>query len=138
MPSPPGWLKSLANSVAVQMTPVEQLSPIGCHYCQVDGIWEVTIFASKTHIVGGKMDGLMRPSKFHVDLRGVMNLLTEVREVHWQPLPMGPEDELGSHLSIEGTYDGQPVWLRILARAPKRFKPGRRAIVYELQWEEVW
>lgn len=138
MPAPPAWLKKLADDVALQISPSEVLSPIGCHFCCVEGVWEVTLFASSTQIVGGKRDGVLRSSRFNVDLRAISDLFARVDSVQWQALPLGPTDELGPHVSLEGTYEGNPVWLRILSKAPKRFKPGRRAVVYEAAWEEIW
>ena len=73
-----------------------------------------------------------------VDLRAIGEMFAQVDSVQWQALPLGANDELGPHVSLEGTYEGNPVWLRILSKAPKRFKPGRRAVVYEAAWEEMW
>ena len=131
-------LQKFADAVALQMNPVDLLAPVGCHFCFVDDTWEVTLFASSTQIVGGKKDGVLRHSRFHVDLRGVIDLFSEIWSLTWQPLSLAADDELGPHLSIEGLFAEHPVWLRILARAPKRFDPGRRAIVYDATWEETW
>lgn len=68
----------------------------------------------------------------------VVDLLTETSEIEWQTTPFSNTDELGSHLSIKGTYRGKRVHLRILAKPPQRFRPGRRAKVYEHAFEDVW
>jgi hypothetical protein len=138
MPAAPDWLQQFADAVALQMNPVDLLSPVGCHFCRVDGIWEITLFASNTQIVGGKKDGVLRPSRFQVDLRAVIDLFSDISSIDWQPLPLAVDDELGAHLSVAGTFSGNPICLRILARAPRRFEPGRRAVVYDGIWEETW
>ncbi len=138
MVSPPAWLQELANAIAALMTPVEVLSPIGCHFCFVEKHWEITLFASDTEIVGGQKDGGQRPSRFSLDLKRVVELFGSVSSLRWQALPLGPQDELGAHFSLEGEFEGQPVWLRVLAKSPRRFDAGRKAHVYELSWEETW
>lgn len=138
MAAPPPWLEEFANAVAGELTPVDLLSPLGCHYCFVDGQWEVTLFAAQTEVLGGQKDGTIRPSKFSVNLMELIRLFGDVREAYWQSLPLGPRDDLGAHVSIEGIYAGEPVWLRILAAAPRRFRPGRLAHTRELVWEEMW
>src|SRR5262249_23021909 len=138
MPSPPEWLRELADAAALLMSPVDVMAPIGCHFCFVEGTWEVTLFASNTQIVGGKKDGVLRPSRFHVDVLAMMQLLTEVHDITWQPLAVAVDDELGPHIVISGLCGENDVSLQILARAPRRFEPGRRAIIYEHSFEENW
>ena len=138
MPSPPEWLQEFADAVALQINPVDLLAPVGCHFCFADETWEIALFVSSTQIVGGKKDGVLRHSRFNVDLQSVLKLFSDVRSISWQALPMAADDELGPHLSIEGSRAGNSVWLRILSRSPKRFEVGRRAVVYDALWEETW
>jgi len=138
MPNPPTWLKELADKAANCLSPVDLLSPVGCHYAFEAGHWEVTLFASDTEIVGGEKDGISRPSPFILDVLSLQRLFEDIRECHWQPQRIGREDELGAHFSILGTFTGENVWLRILSRAPDRFETGRQARVYELLWTEKW
>ncbi len=138
MPSPPEWLQQLADAAALQMIPADMMAPVGCHFCLVDEIWEISLFAANTQIVGGKQDGVLRPSRFQVDLQAVTKLFSAVHHLAWQPLPLAADDELGAHVAIDGLYAGHSVSLRILSRAPKQFTAGRRAIVYENAWEETW
>jgi hypothetical protein len=138
MPSPPIWLQELADGAAGCLTPVDLLSPLGCHFTQQDLLWEVTLFASRTEVVGGHRDGFERSSRFLVDVLALQRLFDEVEEVQWQPQRIGPDDDLGQHLSVVGRCAGEAVWLRILSRAPERFEAGRQARVYEMLWAEKW
>lgn len=134
----PTWLQEFANSVAAHLRPLDVLPPLGCHYCQAGRFWEVTLFAAATEVVGGTHCGKRLASRFTVDVLPVVDLLTEVSEIEWQTTPFSNADELGSHLSIKGTYRGKLVHVRILAKPPQRFRPGRRAKVYEHAFEDVW
>lgn len=137
-PSPPEWLSELADAAALLMMPVDVMAPVGCHFCLAEGTWEISLFVSNTQIVGGKKDGVLRGSRFHVDVQALTGLFTEVHDLSWQAQRLASDDELGPHISLAGTYAGNPISLRILAHPPKRFEPGRRAIVYEHSWEEIW
>jgi hypothetical protein len=138
MVSPPDWLSRLANAVTANFRSYDTLSPVGCHFQLVHNIWEVTLFASRTEIVGGAQDGSTCDSSFSVDVMNLVDQFTTVDSVSWQTQSLGQRDELGSHLAIEGTYDDNQVWLRITAEAPERFGVGRRANVNQQQIEEIW
>jgi len=138
MVSPPDWLSLFVNAATLNLHSYDVLSPLGCHFQQVKGIWEVTLFASRTEIVGGSEDGGTSHSPFDVDLKSVLGLFSRVDAICWQTQPLGRNDELGAHLSIEGLYEDKQVWLRITSTAPERFEAGRRAIVNLHQFEETW
>jgi hypothetical protein len=128
----------MANAIAEILEPVDLLSPIGCHFHREDDIWEVTLFASHTEVVGGERDGARVRSRFCLNLLRVQEVFAQVQSLHWQAHGLGAQDDLGPHVSLEGIYAGQRVWLRILAQPPRSFPSGRRANVYDLAWEDVW
>ncbi|HEY3963538.1 MAG TPA: hypothetical protein VGM05_03210 [Planctomycetaceae bacterium] len=136
--TPPGWLKELADAAAVMIMPADVIAPIGCHYCCVDKVWEISLFASSTEIVGGGYDGEVRNSRFCLDVHALMKLVGNVGQATWQAHQLGDDDELGPHVAIMGRYGDQDVRLQILAFPPKRFSSGRRAVVYIPSWEETW
>ena len=136
----PAWVMQLAAEVASTVRATDAPAPLGCHVFRNDelALWEVTLFASSTETVGGPLDGRITPANFHLDLRALQDLFEEVTVVGWQAQPMGEDDELGPHISLEGTYVGNDVWLRILAQAPARFGPGRYVHVLESRIENAW
>jgi len=136
----PDWLDRLANEAIQHIHAVDILSPIGCHsfYNRENDQWEVTIFASGTEVIGGKLDGKITSSKFAVDVRGLYEVFSDPLGIEWQSHPLGPEDELGAHISIEGTFEGFSVCLRVLAQAPGRFQIGRYIHTEEARLENVW
>lgn len=138
MATPPEWLRELADAVAALIEPAELLAPLGCHYHCADEIWEITIFASSTEVVGGPQDGVIRKSRFTVDLARLFEIFSEVGSFHWQALSFGSPDQLGPHISLEGMYAGRQVWLRLLSSPPKGYPSGRMALVNEMAWKNVW
>ncbi len=137
-PPPPSWLAELAKSVTSLMHAHDILAPIGCHYHYKDGLWEITIFASRTEVVGGERDGLRFPSRFILDVQGLLELFSSVEAIEWQALPQGSDDEIGANLAILGECNGGRVCLRIPSEAPHRFEVGRLANVYEMRFVDVW
>ncbi|HUQ68862.1 MAG TPA: hypothetical protein VM165_05025 [Planctomycetaceae bacterium] len=138
MSNTPDWMRDFADAVASHLQPVDVMSPLGCHLHRSVEAWEVTVFASSTEVVGGSRDGESRASRFHVDVLGVCQLFDELDGLSWQTHRLGQGDDLGPHIAIEGRVQGEPVWLRIPATAPKPFSPGRLAHANTQQWEEVW
>ena len=138
MTAAPDWLSGLANAAASHLTSTETVAPLGCHYCHIDGVWEVTLFAGDTEVVGGGDDGKRQGSRFVVDVMPLLCLFTDILDCTWQPDRFGDHDELGSHLAIIGTYSGQLVCLRVLSRSPGNLPPGRRLSAFDGTWEELW
>lgn len=138
MSQPPEWIASLADQVSAQIIAVDFLSPVGCHFHQAEDAWEISLFASQTEILGGPQDGSRRPSRFHLDLKPLLEIFESVDAVYWQAHGLGRADELGPHVGVEGRYQGHQVWLRVLAHAPRQFPPGRRSLVHQGLWEELW
>ncbi len=140
MMNPPGWLEQLANDAVSEMLPIDILAPVGCHFhCdETNGQWEVTIFASRTEVVGGKYDGRLTESFFSLDLAAVSRLFDAVSSLHWHVVPSAGPDELGPHVSIEGLYDGHLVWLRMAAAAPEAMPVGRLVDVHAADIIDQW
>ncbi len=140
MTHPPIWLAETANRVAAQFHSAEALAPVGCHYFydEEQSVWEVTIFVSGTETLGGEKDGRRTHSRFSVSIVGVSKLFSEIREFSWQAVSLGEDDDLGPHLSVEGLIGPHPIWLRITARPPEPFEPGRIADVSRRGFQDLW
>ena len=135
---PPDFISSLANSVAACLTSFEPIPPVGCHFADSEVGWEVTVFPSMTEIVGGPDDGLRTAARVCVDVASVVSLFSAVRELTWQCMPLGKDDELGAHLYIVGDYEGEPVCVQILASAPPNLEPGRKALFHQGLISDEW
>jgi len=121
----PNWLEEFVNEVCVHLHAVDDAPSLGCHASQADDLWEVTLFFSPTETIGGVRDGERTPCLYLVDVMTLLQVFETVDTASWQPLPLGPEDDLKSHFAIVGTYAGHPVWLRVLAETPEQIEPGR-------------
>ena len=138
MVSPPNCISEFVDKVTANIHSHDCIAPLGCHYQSFQGLWEITIFASKTEIVGGYQDGLLCNSAFHADVKGIQQIFSRVTSISWQNQSMGSNDEVGAHLSLEGVYANKAIWLRITSTAPERFGVGRRADVNQKEIEEIW
>jgi hypothetical protein len=138
MSEPAAWLRILADVVAKAIEPLGPSAPLGCHYVQVDGVWEITLFTEATEVLGGPEDGTVKQSKFAVRISDILDVFQSVSNCSWQAHHAGENDDLGPHLAVEGTYKGRLIWLRILAQAPERFPPRRVSPVAKLVNDDVW
>ena len=121
-PAPPEWLADLANQLAGLIDPVDQTAAVSCHFAASGSEgWEISLFLSAREQIGGPLDGQRIFSRFLLELGPAVGLFDRVEQFYWQPLSIGPSDEIGPHVAIEGQYDGRRVWVRILAQPDERF-----------------
>ena len=136
--SPPAWLAELTQTVSESIIPADVLPPLGCHCFNQDGVWEVTLFAATTEVIGGERDGYRFSAEFVLDIGKLLSLFTDLTSVHWQALPHDTNDEIGAHVAIEGAYRGRSLLLRIPSHAPQRFDVGRHAHVHGRRLVDIW
>lgn len=145
MASPPEWITPLANALSAHLVPAALPAPLGAHVQlgapheeSNEEVWEVSVFYGKTEIVGGPDDGRRTDTAFWLDLEGAFRVLNRVDRFYWQTVSLGPNDDLGSHVAIEGDYLGHPVRLRMLAAAPKQFPSARSADTIKGTFLDLW
>lgn len=138
MTTPPPWLAEFADRVTALVVAVDVLAPIGCHFCHEADVWEVTLFAARTEVIGGRRDGETRPCRFCLDLAGLAPLFSSITAFYWQAHALGKQDDVGAHVAMEGIVEGNRVWLRIPSHAPAMFDAGRVALIHDRRWEEAW
>lgn len=138
MTSQPGWLEEFTEAVAGYLIPVDCLPPLGCHAVEFDGVHEITLFFGTTEVLGGMMDGEETPARFYCDIHNITKLFDDVQSCHWQPATIAPDDDLGPHVAVEGTYRGHAVWLRVLSSAPEIAQPARVADTIAREFVEQW
>ena len=138
MTTPPPWLVDFVNRAAEHLHAVDVMSPLGCHTFHDPEGWEITLFASASEVVGGVGDGRRCASRFFADVKAISEQFDEVDTISWQTHRLDADDDLGSHIAVEGQVQGEHVWLRILANAPRQSPPGRKGYAYLQLWEEAW
>lgn len=117
------WLDRLADSVSAILTPLNSSLLLGCHSCEVDGVWEVSLFPGSTEVWGGRNDGRRIHPGFVLDILTLLSLFENVQDLTWQSRAFDRQDELRAHVRLEGSYEGHPIRLQILAKAPPNFGP---------------
>ena len=71
---------------------------------------------------------------FSLDVQTLLSAFQEVEAVYWNSQGMGPYDDEGPRISIEGIYQGHDVWLRILAEPPEDEEPGMELDVSDFEY----
>lgn len=113
---------------------------IGCHYFHnvPTDEWEISLFELPTEICGGAADGMQVLSGLRIDLAAVLSAFDSISSLYWQVARICDDDELGNHLSFEGTTGGNRVWLRILRDSPSVFGVGQKVDVAGGTIEDTW
>lgn len=144
MPTPtcpphlPSWLNDFTRPLAAALLADEPLPPLGCHVFASDGEFEVTLFVAATEIVSGEFDGQSRFAPFSVDIAQAMVAFETVDRAGWQAARRGPEDDVGAHLAIQGTFQGHQILARICSEPPRQFPTGQVANVYAGTLSQTW
>ncbi len=138
MAPPLNWMSNFIDQVSASIQPHGDLAPLGCHFQHFNGVWEITLFASLTELIGGPQDGKLKNSHFNVDVKHLIDAFSTIESIAWQAHRMDQFDELGPHLAVEGTIHDKTVWLRITSSAPTQFGPGRQFFVNNQSIKDIW
>lgn len=114
----PEWLSQFVDRVLASAAQLGVESGTGCHvYRNTDGEWEVTLFSDEEST--WRMPGLTEvPAALSIDVFELIGVFDELSSCRWQSAPVAWDDDLGSHMSVEGTFQGHAVWLRIVSQMP--------------------
>ncbi|NQV27125.1 MAG: hypothetical protein HQ518_22485 [Rhodopirellula sp.] len=122
MNNAPRWIRQLVDAVAEATTSINVEGELGCHifHNQTDGLneWEITIFGEPLQM-GGRLAAYTTNRAFSVDILSIATLFDTLVSCRLQAGNVDSNDDLGTHLSIEGIQNGEAVWLRIVGQKPK-------------------
>ena len=136
-PNAPEWLRLFVDKVLPGLL---EATSIGCHYFHnvPEYEWEVSLFELPKEMFGGSTDGMRVSSRLRLDLAIVASAFDSLSSIHWQAERICDDDELGNHLSFEGTAGGTRIWLRILRDSPPEFRSGRSVAATKEATEDIW
>ena len=140
----PAWLDALVESTLTHVTPALPPAPIGLHLCLGDDdtqeatTYEVTVFYGKTEVLRGGCDGHTTQTPFWLDLAALTREFDSIDSLTFQSHPLHADDELGTHIAIQGQHLGYTVRLNILAAAPSRFPVARHADTECGEFVNLW
>lgn len=128
------WLEDLIATIGDCLTAHSPMGPLGWYAYEEGSMTELVIYPKAVMFVGGEMDGELGVPGFSFDVQTLLTSLERVDAVQWNSQGMGPHDEEGARLSIEGIYQGHDVWIRILAEAPEDEEPGMEIDAADSEW----
>ena len=122
MVNAPIWVRKLVDAVAEATTSINDAGELGCHVFRnqsVDaGEWEITIFGEPVQM-GGRLASYSTAPVFSIDALAIATLFDTLISCRWQTSQIDTDDDLGTHLSVEGIQNGEAVWLRIVSQKPQ-------------------
>lgn len=122
--SPPLWITELVEAVAGCMEAHSAAGPVGWRYREAEDLVDLVIYATPVELRGGDYDGAIVLPGFSLDVQALQSLFECVSALYWQAQGLGPHDDEGPCLSVEGVYRGHHLGLRVLAEAPEDEEPG--------------
>jgi len=119
----PAWIEALVEIVGDCIEPHSMVGPLGFYYGDDEELWAITIYPCLIELVGVGADAEVVSPTFSMDLKALWSAFDEIVEIHWNAHPLGPHDQNGAYVAVEGRYQGHEVWLRVLAEAPEDEEP---------------
>jgi hypothetical protein len=69
--------------------------------------------------MGGRLSPYSTNPVFSIDALAIATLFDTLNSCRWQTGLIDSDDDLGTHLSVEGIQNGEAVWLRIVSQKPQ-------------------
>lgn len=126
MSEAPAWMESLVDVVLECIEVQTLMGPLGFRYGEDSGLWEILVYPTPVELAGGDVDGLIVSPGFSLDLEPLLAAFEQIADMRWTVYRYGHHNLDGPEISIEGVYEGNEVFLRILAEAPEDEEPGMK------------
>ncbi len=105
--NPSAWLSEFVEAVSDCMESHSAAGPVGWRvYEEDDDTVELLIYAMSVELMGGEYDGTIVLPGFSLDVQALQSLFERVTALDWKAQGLGPSDDAGPCLSIEGIYQG--------------------------------
>ena len=121
---PPPWVEALLDLVATCIEPHVPMGSLGYWTSTEEDLFEVVVYPTPVEFVGGAVDGGVGIPGFSLEVHTLQAGFERVDGIDWQAHSFGDHDLDGHHISITGIFQGQEVWLRVLAEPPDDVEPG--------------
>jgi len=131
---PEAWLEDLIDLVGNCIEAHSLAGPAAWRYWMEDDLNHLIFYPTTVKLIGGEWDGEEVLPGFSLDVQTLLSAFQEVEAVYWNSQGMGPYDDEGPRISIEGIYQGHDVWLRILAEPPEDEEPGMELDVSDFEY----
>lgn len=121
---PEAWLEDLIAGIGNCIEAHTLMGPFAWRYWPEDDFHHLLFYPTTVRLVGGKQDREEVLPGFSLDIDSLLSLFQSIEAVTWNSQGMGPYDDEGPRVSVEGIYQGHDVWLRVLAEPPEDEEPG--------------
>ena len=125
MTTTPAWLTDLIELIMAHLE-THSAGTFGYRYGQEEGeeCWEIRLYPTPVELQGGRADGEWVFPGFVLELKPLYEAFDTVEASSWTSQSVGPQDQDNPSITLEGRFQGQSVYLRILAYAPDDEPPG--------------
>jgi hypothetical protein len=139
----PVWLAEFVDQIAESFEPFVDVGRVGYECAPNTERWEIAMYLGSTEVVGGRVDGELRPVAFQFDVVRLETVFDRVDECRWSAFPAGTVGDGAesysverSYLTIMGRYRDNLLKLRVFCTPPAEAAPGLRHYA-DGSWEAV-
>lgn len=123
-PESPKWIESIVDHIANCMEAHSPMGPLGFEFNQDAEQWEVIVYPTSVELAGGPDDGAIVNPGFALDINQLNQAFDEIIDIQWVAHGLVHGDAFGPHVSLEGIYQGNAVYIQIHSYAPDDEPPG--------------
>lgn len=123
----PEWMSQFVEEAAQLFEPLTGVARVGYECIREEDAWVARLYLGTSEVVGGALDGRLKPMSFEVDIERLAGMFTEREEFYWSTFPDGAEDidEPQSYLTVSGLVAGEHrVRIHLFATPPQETEPG--------------
>ena len=139
----PVWLAEFVDRIAELFEPFVDVGRVGYECAPTTERWEISMYLGNTEVVGGRVDGQVRPVAFQFDLVRLETVFDRIDDCRWSAFPAGTVADDAeapgcerSDLTINGRYRENVLKLRVFGTPPAEAAPGLRQYA-DGSWEAV-
>lgn len=125
----PDWLTGLIEDMSELFEPLTGVARVGFDCRREEEHWVVRMYLGASELVGGSLDGQVRPMSFDFDLQKLTARFQAIEEFSWSVFPDDAEDveEPQAYITLTGRVDAEnTIRLHFFAVPPADVGPGMR------------
>ena len=124
----PEWIESFVARIDATVESHPESGPFGFRFRREESeageSWDIVVYPLPVEFLGGASDGQRASPAYTMDLRSLEALFETIEASRFHSIDLAAQQWNCPSLSLEGTYEGRRIGLRVMAYAPDDVDPG--------------
>ena len=126
-PADSGWLKEFVRMISSSLVTDEATRKLGVRYQEEHGYWRITVYPLPDKTARETIESSAVPTGFAWDIEDLQSVFDCIEGLGWYAVPADRTES--PYFWIDGEFQGQEVFLRLLPGEPDQVEPGEKCEV---------